>query len=75
MVKLKSTSLVQCARVLPELWRFLVRQSWSCSAFSQLRLESQNGKKCDNLDELALVTNTCKGKIDLLKFESTCNGK
>jgi hypothetical protein len=48
--------LVLCAGtpetgVLPELRRFMVSRSRSCGAFSQLWLESQNDKKCENFVE------------------------
>ena len=53
------------AGALLELQRFLVSRSWSWGAFSQLRLESQNDKKCDNFEE-ALVINTVMATLNLL---------
>jgi hypothetical protein len=49
--------------VLSELRPFLVSLGRSCCAFSQLWLYSQNDKKCDNFEELALVIQT----LNLLK--------
>ena len=53
--------LVLCAGPLRH---FLVSRSWSWDAFSQLRLESQNDKKCDNFEE-ALITNN--GNIEFVE--------
>ena len=44
------------ARVLLELWCFLVSRSRSCGVSFQLWPESQNDKKCDNFIELVSVT-------------------
>jgi hypothetical protein len=44
------------ARVLLELWCFLVSQSRSCGVFFQLWPESQNDRKCNNFVELVSVT-------------------
>jgi hypothetical protein len=53
---------------------FLVSRNWSqsCGAFSQLRLESQNDKKCDTFEELALVTNN--GNIEFVESRGIGTG-
>ncbi len=65
----------QSAKVLPELQRFLVCRSQSCSTLFRLQLGSQNDKKCDNFDEFSIGYIDLKCNIYLLNFESTCNSK